>query len=815
MANETSCSGKTIKEFGFLDEEKTTELENAIVQLIEGNKELSMVEMRQEILEIITTQGKKMQQNAIVKLGDKLKINKVKSEIAAKTTVKKVETTKDAAKLIDEQTKAFLGMMEGKNSIDTLNRVETTFLKNSFYGALERDGLMQYYTSGKYNDLIMEQNWRIANKKKDILQDIPEGYTKEQVEIADRIHKNLKKTTNLMLDNQRSVGLPIAERKDWLFKHTFSRTKLTAMGKDAFVALVRKHGNMKAMFPKTIASDENKIADVLGGVYEQILASKDSYKGSEQLSGFMGKLKSRKLEFSSGFDEAAFFKEVSDAAGLVENVDISMDQAGRAYSTVKTLGVRSEKNFNTIMGDLEQNFRKNLEGKFSEKETNSLINRYRLKMETVKDAYVVVSANPNTPKGAISNTVNVIRALNSMSKLGSSLFTAMYDGITLSLQYSLSTGDHQFKTFYQTAIDGFSATWNMKKRKEFAELMNVMTYINDPALAMGGNRGDFKTGMDIFNRFVTSAYKWTGVPFQTEISRNVGGMLQSRAIKKAVIDFKKGDLNGFQKLKLERYGITDADMEIMSSVKTKSGTPDIIAPLDIMEIPLEKFSDIPEVAYKMRRDLFDKFGNWVDDAVQAGTPTPTARTKRILRKGENIENEMVRAATNLMMQFKETAAKIVDENIQAYSDYGKAAGGLGQAKGLGLYALNGMISYMLIESTKAYMLNKKTPWEKAKEKDGARKLFIDYVNKSSFLPVLTDFGASASDKYWRSAVPNSILGPSFSMGMDTLQAAHNPSRKNLGKVGKHLVPLNNHFGIKAIERYLLGIDLLTGQKIRK
>jgi hypothetical protein len=586
------------------------------------------------------------------------------------------------------------------------------------------------------------------------------------------------------------------------------------MGPDGFARLLEQYADLDKVLPKHILEDPAKKSKTLEELYDAIIQGKDIYKGGDVPSGFIAKLKSRQIEFNSGFDEHAFFKEVSDHVSLAENVDISMSQSAKAYSMVKSFGVRSEQNFDIVLSDVENEFKKQIKGKFTPEETNKLIKSFHAEMESAKDAYKVVSANNFTPKGAITNVVNVLRAMNSMTKLGSSLFTSMYDGMTMSLQYSLATGDNQFKAFGQAAIDGWSFLKDPKLRAEAAELLNTSVYLHDPALAMGGNRGDFKTGMDMFNKFVTNAYRLTGVPFQTEWSRNLGAMLQSRAIKRFVTDFKAGKMNELQKIKMERYSITESDIDLLTNIKREEGLPDIIAPQQVLDIPLNKFHKDDAVAYKLRRDLFDKVGNWVDDAVQAGTPTPTARTKRILRKGENVDNEMIRAVMNLTMQFKETAAKIVDENVQAWDDLGRAHGWKGQAQGLGLYALNGMITYSLVQNARSYVTGTKSPMEIYK-KDGGFALAKDYINKSSFLPVITDFAGGATDKYWRSNVANTMLGPTYAMGMDTLQALHKPSRKNIGKVGKHIVPLQNHFGVKFLERQLLGIDLFTGQKIRK
>ena len=89
------------------------------------------------------------------------------------------------------------------------------------------------------------------------------------------------------------------------------------------------------------------------------------------------------------------------------------------------------------------------------------------------------------------------------------------------------------------------------------------------------------------------------------------------------------------------------------------------------------------------------------------------------------------------------------------------------------------------------------------------------MNKASFLPVLSDIGFAATDKYWRSSVPNMLLGPSFSAGMDIAAAAHKPSRKSVGRAAKHIIPGSTWAPLKSLMNYGLETDLYTGQKIRK
>lgn len=807
------CSEETLDVFGYLDKEKTQELENAIVQIIEGHKEVPVENLRKEIMDIVKLETKKMRELSMVKLGDEIKRNKIKNDIQTGFD-KKIESVKDAKSYVKHVTKKLMQGLEGKNSIDTTYRSTENDFQRGLYGSLKKKGVFDEHRSGELDALVYEQNHRTANKKASIVDDVPEGFTKEQAKIAMEIEARIRQSNNYTLDTQRSAGIPIAERRDWLVKQNYSKTKMTSLGPKGYAQKMLDHAKLDELLPESILKSPEKTQSTLEDLYTAIMAGKDIYKGGDVPAGFASKLKSRQIEFKSGIDRHKFFQAVSDHQNLAESVDISLSQAAKAYSMAKTYGVHSEQNFNSVLADLENNFKKQIQGKFTPKESNKLIKDFHIRTQKAVDAYKVVSANNFMPSGALSNIVNVLRALHSMTKLGGSLFTSMFDSITISQQYALATGENQFKAFGQAIVDSWSFMKDPALRKEAVELLNTSIYIHDPALAMGGNRGDFKTGMDMFNRFVTNVYRMTGVPFQTEWSRNLGAMLQSRAIKKFVSDFKSGKMNELQKIKMERYGLNESDIDLLSTIKREEGLPDIISPQQVFDIDLAKFHSDPKVAFKLRRDLFDKVANWVDDAVQAGTPTPTARTKRILMKGENIDNEMVRAVMNLTMQFKETAAKIVDENIQAWNDVGQAHGWKGQTQGLGLYALNGMITYMLVQNARAYITGGKSPMEMYK-KDGGLALFKDYVNKSSFLPVVTDFAGGASDKYWRTNVPNTIFGPTYAMGMDALQAIHKPSRKNIGKVGKHLMPLQNHFGVKFLERQMLGIDLWTGQKIRK
>jgi len=376
---DSKCISETINAFGFLDKERAKDLEESIVALLEENKEVPIENLRKEILDITKLESKKMREYSMIRVGDEIKRSKLKNEISSGFT-KEINTIKDAKAKIKHYTKQFLSKIEGKSSIDTLYRVEANLLKNAHYGGLKRAGVFEHYVSGKYDDLVAEQVWRKANKKKSVMEDLPEGYSKEQAEIAMRIADVSKKSTDLMLNNQRSVGIPIAERRDWLYKHTYSKTKLTSMGADGFEALLEKHANMEDMFTKNVLADPVKKSAAIKDLHEAIVASKDMFKGQAQKSGFMSKLKNRKLEFKSGMDESKFFKEVSDHVGLVENMEIAMDQAAKTYSTVKTLGVRSEENFNQVMSEMEADFRKSVEGKFTPDETNKLINDYQLKM---------------------------------------------------------------------------------------------------------------------------------------------------------------------------------------------------------------------------------------------------------------------------------------------------------------------------------------------------------------------------------------------------------------------------------------------------
>jgi hypothetical protein len=230
------------------------------------------------------------------------------------------------------------------------------------------------------------------------------------------------------------------------------------------------------------------------------------------------------------------------------------------------------------------------------------------------------------------------------------------------------------------------------------------------------------------------------------------------------------------------------------------------------------FSANDTQARRMKQELFRKFSNYIDQSVQAGTPTPTARVKRHLLKDRS-RDEVTRGVANLVMQFKETAYQILLSNKEALNDYYRAKGVTGAGMAMSEYMVLGMISYVAFETAKAAIFDQESPYERLMkgDKDSLRKLAFDYLNKSAVVPLISDAVDQGTSPYFGNNITSYIAGPTLG---GTLPDAFNivkssNKEKSVRRFVKSNILPSNWIPLKAAQRNLLQYDLIMNEKIRK
>jgi len=705
----------------------------------------------------------------------------------------------------------FLNFFEGNNSIETFYRSDSTHYSKMLHSRLKDENLTKVFYRGELDELVFEQAYRKSKGMDDV--NDPR---------AVKAHEIIQELNNKIWQDHRLAGLNVRYRKDFLISRSYNAEKMLGIvegnpqaSKEAWIdEMLENYLNHEETFTKasrTIYDDKTgkvikagKEREILGQMWEDIMEAnrKRPAKDSKGKKNYLNRLKGRKIEFKDGKTEYEFMRKYGNSNSLIEGMQYNIDRSAKASANVRMLGTNAERTYQGLM----ETFTKDFQGKVSDAEISRAVSK-------IQKAYEEVVAPPHAPSTFLEKSVNFMRGLSAFTKLGSSIFSALWDVNSSAAMYFVRTGESQIKGYVDAWFNTVKFAASPEQLKEMGDALNANIWFNDMAIAMGGHKGDYDTGYNLVNNAFNYMGKFTGVPYQTKISRVVNSVLQAKSFQKMIDNV--GKLNNFQKIAMEEYGITADDLKFLGKYAKKHDSIGAITPNSVYDIPLEKFGKDRGSALNAQKELFYKISNYIDDAVQKGTPTPTAKTKRQLFKSRS-ENEL-RVLANLTMQFKETAWQILIANKEILEKSYQANGVVGAGRFVGEYMALGLISYMGIEYLKAKLFNKDDPFEKfARGGDDAKQVFIDYINKTSIAPVISDAVTAATSPYPLSNLTSYIAGPSMATmsELGKIPVAKDQTRAGMKFARRHLLPMN-HFTVKALERHLFNYEWLTGDRIRK
>ena len=722
------CKLETIQKFSSMTQESIDALEQEIARLQDAYKG-DLKKASPEMKEIISNYVADEKYTSVRVIADKIKNEQAKRNIIVKGDVKKTINN-------------FLNFFEANDGIENTYRTFANSYGNMIKTAMMDSNLQKEFYSGDFDELIFKQAYNKANN----LPDVDDAKAVKMYEI-------IKKTNDEIHKDMVAAGLNVRYRRDFLISRNYKAEAMVDYGKPAWIAdMKEKYLNLEETFSKSVLDNPEQIDRILDDIYEEIVKVQTTWRPKELVgvSNSFNKLKGRKFQFKDGSAEYNFHQQFGNGKRLGEAMEYQIDRNAKTIANNTFLGTNAQKSYLDIVETIENEFR----GKVPDNELKSALTK-------VNRAYQEVVAPAHAPSTTFNKAINMIRGLQAFTKLGSSIFAAAYDANSAALQYAVKTGETQF-TGYAKAFKKFAeVSMTPSQRKELGRLLNVNTWFNDAAVVLGGHRGDYDTGFDKINRFFTSAQKFTGVPYQTEISRVTNALLQADAFTK-MVDGGGAALNSFQKQAMEKFKLSTDDFALMKKYMKKNKQTETYVPMDVLDIPDEAFGGNAIFARKKRNELFRKFSNYIDESVQAGTPTPTARVKRHLLKDRS-RDETTRAVASLVMQFKETTWKIALSNKEALDTYYRANGVVGAGMGVAQYMTLGMVSYMGFETLKAAVFDKESPYDKLKRGDdrAMRDFFFDYLNKSSVAPLLTDAVDQGTSPYFGNNITSFIAGPTL------------------------------------------------------
>lgn len=774
------------------EKEKLKEIAEEIDNMV---KELKAAGTPEETKQLLNNLKAAMRENAenlknykLSFLGDVVKTTGHKTRLDSLRTKAGKFKLKDAMNFVKD-------LIDGDNSVDTIQRSLNKKASNKLNNELSRRGVKDAALTGEYDVDVYKAMHMIERGETPV-------YKNKQVR---EIVESIRVVNDYVHGLTVNAGVKIGYRNGYIIKQgSYDPAKIAGnkpqLVEDLFQSLDIDESFSAAKAAK-FKTDEAAYRKYLTDMVEEMTSTGDfTVTGRTVTKNYKNRLKSRKLMFKDGEASWNIENKYGYDGNLMQKLETNLQSTSTFIGNAQVLGVNPAKNFDDIV-EYAAN------GLENPQERDQLISAAR-------SAFLNVVAPPHTPVGMLTKTVNTLRAANVFTKLGSSAFTAGYDVVSASLQYSAKSG----KPIIQSFVEAFSvftknfvgdvltsplAKERLKAIDDVLELgLNV-----DPLINMGLSSSSKNYLGEAGNRALNVFSSLTGTPRQTMYSKATNAMLHASNFEKMI----NGKINEYQMENvIKKYGFTPEDMAILKTVKRDSlGSSKVISPASILELKIN-----PEDA----QSLMMKYSSYLDDMINKGTPTPTARTRRQTKTGYDQEvgtRELIRA----VMQFKETAWKLANSNAEAIGEI-HAVGGKGKVAVTSVeLAVVGAITYMGIESARSALYGRPSPYERLQDED-YRRVTMDYLNKVAFAPMLSDLIESGYSGR-PGATAEFILGPNFAVAKDAgniaksaLDGDPEKFQENLAKFIKRNMLPSNWIPLKAVEGLAIGHDVVTGRKFR-
>ena len=713
-----------------------------------------------------------------------------------------------------------LAAIEGDNGLSTVMDTVLIKYKRKLYAPLkELDPSGKHGTLEKalYSQEYDEAIYKIIQHRADKM-DLPADLAENKAALA--LADVVKGFNDYVYTTQRRAGIDLKYRRNRVTKRRYSADAIQEFdrinGDDAYINhMYDEVLDHEATFSKGLMElpEVERRAAALAILKQHREAVLDKARGFDidptSPKNYLHKLKGRKFSFKDGSVEYKFNQDFSGGKSLAENLQNSLLENARSTATVQEWGTFANKSIQDVearllkSSDMDKGARDKLRSKIQKARINAL--------EPI-----------SAPSHWARTSIKVMRSLETL-KLGSSVMTAMYDVNSTALHYSRVTGRSQFTAYYKS-IKQFAevASLSTAQRHRMANRVGVSVYVNDLASYHGGDGADFDTGMAMLDKYTMNYAKLTGIPLQTEISKVTNAMLHIEAIDWLAQGHANKKIDGLSALQMKKFDILPEELDIINNFRNKADlgehkmlTPDDI--LDVDKIPNEAFDADIDTALRKREAMAQKMNNWVNSFVRKGTPTPDAKSKRQLGKvrvDQETSNEMQLAdISSLVLQFKETAWKILTDNREAFEEIYQVKGVKGAAQAGSEYLTLGFISYLAIDGLKAAILNREPPWERLADKKQMKAAWMDYLNKSSAIPLISDAFDQGTSSYIGQDLTKFLAGPILGTASD-VGATIGGKMTARDFASRHLLP-SSWIPAKSLQNWTMQNEAISGRKIHK
>jgi hypothetical protein len=470
------------------------------------------------------------------------------------------------------------------------------------------------------------------------------------------------------------LGASIGKLDGWSGAQTHDDIKLLAAGKEAWIASVLPKLDIAKTFPDIGSLKEAE--DALSGIYDTIvtgLPNKPTPREIGQrvspanLAKSLGK--SRVLHFKDA-EAALAYRDQFGYGNTVSGIIAHLRSASRMAANMEALGPNPEVMYGAVVEGLKRAIKEDPKLSSAEKIK-------QMKGLTIDGGALRHALDIST--GLISRPVDVngakigsdIRAVQSMAKLGSAIWSSMSDTVTAGLASQFRGSG--FMRGFVAQIDGIMHGRPKNEQAEISYLLGegfdgLIGHIVSPAAAVDGPVGKLSKMQETF-------FRWNGLTWWTDIMRaSAGRIISSEMGMRAKTAF--ADLPANYKHVLGLHGITEPKWEAIRKAQFREINGNAyVTPEKMRDLPDEAVAGLGTSADEARHDLEMSLRRFFADETSYGVIETDARSRRTTTLGTR-PGTIAGEGLRFIMQFKGFPIAFAQRTM------GRAAFGFRQGAGL-------------------------------------------------------------------------------------------------------------------------------------
>lgn len=570
--------------------------------------------------------------------------------------VKERELTTKVEQFIDEGLgvrKSFQALLvgingiynEGRLSVDNKSKTLSKKYLGSLVKELDENNLLRAVNEKTLNKEIERELWELSKS------DGKAGLTgsKEALQAAKIIYKH----TESLRVRQNRAGAAIGKLESFTTTQTHDRTAMRSQGytkwRDTILPLLDQERTFKGADADEFLQSSYEVLTT-GVSRKQLEPDKlFDFKGPSNLAKKISK--PRVLHFKDA-DSAIAYREAFGKRDFMEGVLQSIEHSSRNISLLETFGTNPRAMFERILDKTQGKYRGDLKKVAKDGDIRAINNFF--------DEIEGLTLIPEAPK--LAQVGSVIRAFQSMSKLGGALISSLSD-IPMKASELQFQGRGIFES-YGITLGDIAHGLGSKERRHFGSLLGV----GFDGMA-GGIAARFTAQDDLpgkLSKFQRIFFKLNGLEWWTDVQKLGTGLAMSHNLAQ-MKKLSFGSLDADTQRLFKNFGINETDWNLIkqSAVKELDGR-EYITPDSIQFLPDELFGKNAQAA---KDKLEDKLRGYIIDRVDYATITPDARERAILTQGSR-RGTVWGELSRVMTQFKSFPVTVLSK-VYGRMLYGK------------------------------------------------------------------------------------------------------------------------------------------------